>query len=286
MSRPLQAAASAQDDLTFEIERLEISEGCLVISGHWSGVRGMRFVRPTLVAGGRRVLATLEHKPWTPTPGRAWTVAFPWRDGDLDLEGLSLAVAPSVAVTLDSGSSATEQTQAPNADSDPDLALEPDPRCLELEQAVRLEQRKAQDAGKARQDLERARTAAERDRDRALAQVEEAVQDREAALRTRSRMEAQRDEAVQAREAAEAKLVQAIAARDEATAQRDEVLLAYTARQGEIASERADAGGGPIPGVNVSSIGNDRDLWVTGMLGTVAALSFIVLLVMILRVFI
>jgi hypothetical protein len=280
MSRPLQAAASPQDDVTFEIERLEISDGCLVISGHWSGVRGMRFVRPTLVAGGRRVLATLEHKPWTPAPGRAWTAAFPWKDGDLDLEGLSLAVAPSVAVTLDSGSSATEQTQTPNADP------EPDPRCLELEQAVRLEQRKAQDAGEAREDLERARTAAERDRDRALAQAEEAVQDREAALRTRSRMEAQRDQAVQAREAAEAKLAQAIAARDEATAQRDEVLLAYSALRDEVVSERADAAGGPMPGVNVSAIGNDRDLWVTGVLGTVAGLSFIVLLVMILRVFI
>jgi len=278
MSRPLQPAASPRDDVTFEIERLEISDGCLVISGHWSGVRGMRFVRPTLVAGGRRVLATLEHKPWTPAPGRAWTAAFPWKDGDLDLEGLSLAVAPSVAVTLDTSSNATEQTPAPNADLDL--------RCVELEQAVRLEQRKAQDAGEAREDLVRARTAAERDRDRALAQAEEAVQDREAALRTRARMQAQRDEAVQAREDAEEKLAQAIAARDEATARRDEVLLAYNALQGQIVSERTDAGGGPTLGVTVGPIGNDRDLWVTGVLGTVAALSFIVLLVMILRVFI
>jgi len=278
MSRPLQPAAAPRDDVSFEIERLEISEGCLVISGHWSGVRGMRFVRPTLVAGGRRVLATLEHKPWTPAPGRPWTAAFPWKDGDLDLEGLSLAVAPSVAVKLDSRATAAEQTQAPNDDLDL--------RCLELEHAVRLEQRKAQDAGDARAELERARTAAERDRDRALAQAEEAVQDRAAALRTRARMQDQRDEAVQAQEAAEAKLAQAIAARDEAAAQRDEALLAHTALRDQTVSDRPDAEAGPPPGPNAGALGIDRDLWVTAVLGTVAALSFIALLVMILRVLI
>ena len=49
---------------SFELERLELDEGRLLVSGWWSGVRGMRFVRPALLVDGRKMLATLEHKPW------------------------------------------------------------------------------------------------------------------------------------------------------------------------------------------------------------------------------
>ncbi|MEA2183176.1 MAG: hypothetical protein QOF69_2361, partial [Solirubrobacteraceae bacterium] len=111
MSGRLQSSASLRDGVTFEVERLEISDGRLVISGHWSGVRGMRFVRPTLVASGRRALATLEHKPWAPTPGKPWTAAFPWEGADVEVDDLSLTVAPSVTVTLDPQSPADDETQ-------------------------------------------------------------------------------------------------------------------------------------------------------------------------------
>jgi hypothetical protein len=360
MSGPLQSSASLRDGVTFEVERLEICDGCLVISGHWSGVRGMRFVRPTLVAGGRRALATLEHKPWAPSAGRPWTAAFPWEGPDIEADDLSLTVAPSVTVTLDPQSPADDDTQplvfvgasaadhepapAPAAVSDEDGRAESDAlqrrleeaqalnadleaRCLALEQAVRLQQRKTQDAGEGHEDLVRARTVTERDRDRALAQVEEAVHDREAALRTRARMEMQRDEAVRGRATADARLAKAIADRDEAKAQRDEVLLAYRALQRQFVSEPADADreqdsetsepgienepdgateADPKTPLGVRTVPAARsvlaelqrtkpeskmllsqfDLWVMRVLGTVAALCFISLLVMILRVFI
>ena len=87
--------------VTFELERLDLDGDELVVSGHWSGVRGLRFVRPTLVADDRRILATLEHKPGAPSLDRAWTAAFPWEGDDVDVGGLALAVAPQVTVPLD-----------------------------------------------------------------------------------------------------------------------------------------------------------------------------------------
>ena len=60
----------------FAVDRLVARKGTLIVEGRWSGVRGMRFLRPTLVVDGRQVLATLEHKPWAPAEGsRARRVA-------------------------------------------------------------------------------------------------------------------------------------------------------------------------------------------------------------------
>jgi hypothetical protein len=84
--------------VTFELDRLEVEGDHLVVSGRWTGVRGMRFVRPTLVVGGRQILATLEHKPWTPTD-QPWIAAFPW-DHARDVTDVALVVAPSVTVPL------------------------------------------------------------------------------------------------------------------------------------------------------------------------------------------
>ncbi len=91
---------SAHARASFELERLELDEGRLIVRGCWSGVRGVRFVRPGLVVDGRRVLATLEHKPWAIRADGGWTAAFPWKRG-LDVEGVTLVVAPSVEVPLD-----------------------------------------------------------------------------------------------------------------------------------------------------------------------------------------
>jgi hypothetical protein len=87
---------------SFELERVEVDDGRLVVRGWWSGLRGVRFVRPALVVDGRQVLATLEHKPWSAREDVAWIAAFPWRKtGTPELGGVTLAVAPSVEVPLD-----------------------------------------------------------------------------------------------------------------------------------------------------------------------------------------
>jgi hypothetical protein len=91
------------------------------------------------------------------------------------------------------------------------------------------------------------------DRDRAVAQLEEAVVDREAAVRTHKRMQAQRDEARR---------------------QRDDVLLAHRELQEQRSGERGTA---REDGVTT------YDMWVMRVLGGVAALAFVSLLVMILK---
>lgn len=320
--------------VSFELERLDVEGGELVVSGHWSGVRGLRFVRPTLVASDRRILATLEHKPWAPSLDSTWTAAFPWNGDDVDADDLVLAVSPQVTVPLGDASavpvpapappprvSATRSAPAPapapavklapvpDPVRDPEPAFVAPPPNLDAARIATLETEV--------DDLARALAAAERDRERALAQLAEAVAAREAAVRTRARMELAQDEALQRRERAEAALAAVEAQRDEAVSQRDEVLLAYRALQRNVQAERAQEdravappdpdGADPDEPIGVRTMPAARtvmaelqrptkpagrlpfsivDLWVVRVLGTVAAACFILLLISILRVFI
>jgi hypothetical protein len=394
---------AARAGVTFEVERLEREGDQLVVSGHWSGLRGVRFVRPTLVVGDRQVLATLEHKPWAPHADRAWTAAFPWKGRTPDARQLALAVAPSVTVPLAPPGEEPEPALVlmPEPDRDDETPPAPEPpapagkrrpakrvaakdkrepaatagkrrpakrgvpdperdpaattdrmraRLLEQEleaaveerdtlrrkleeaetrlaaadtarvdheAAARRERRSADAATGERDEIARARTAAERDRDLAVAQRDEADKDREAAVRTRMRMELQREEAVEAVAVAAAEVERAKAERDEANAQRDEVLLAYRALQRHVQTERADLdralsdddepgddgadeplGVRKMPAARTVMAELQRsppaskfvvskfDVWVIRVLGSVAAACFILLLVSIVRVFI
>jgi len=250
--------------VSFELERLDVQGDELVVSGHWSGVRGLRFVRPTLVAADRRILATLEHKPWAPSLDQTWTAAFPWNDEDVEADELVLAVSPQVMVALGDGPAAVPQpagaapmrSRAREAELAPPAreraGREPEPELATAEPdavapAPNLDAARVAALETELDEVARARAAAERDRDRALAQLAEAVAAREAAVRTRARMELAHDEALQERERAEAEVAAAQAQRDEANAQRDEVLLAYRALQRRVRAELAqeDRGGAP-----------------------------------------
>lgn len=69
---------SVLSDVVFDVESFEWADGELVVSGRWSGVRGMRFVRPTLTdPDGGRMLAKLDDKPWAAQEGDEWRAAFP-----------------------------------------------------------------------------------------------------------------------------------------------------------------------------------------------------------------
>jgi hypothetical protein len=185
----------ARAGVTFALESMKVEDGQLVITGHWGGVRGMRFVRPTLVAGGREVLATLDHKPWAPDSD-PWTAAFPWDEGEADAGGLALSVAPSVTVPL------AEDVPAPSKKKQPSggaAALHDEVRRLRLE------------------------------RDALREQLDEAIRDRDAALRTRRRMESQRDEAFAERNAAERERDRTAAERDQAVARRDAAIRDHRA---------------------------------------------------------
>ncbi len=90
---------------SFEVERFELAgDACLEVRGRWFGVRGRRFMRPTLTAvtDGReqRILAVLDHKPWNAEEGETWLAAFPCSTDPAALVEAELTVAPGVTVPL------------------------------------------------------------------------------------------------------------------------------------------------------------------------------------------
>src|ERR1700716_749272 len=93
------------DTISFELERYElVDDKRLEVGGRWYGVRGRRFVRPTLtvLANGEsyRLLAVLDHKPWAASEGKPWIAAFPLEQDPADLADAELAVAHDIAVPL------------------------------------------------------------------------------------------------------------------------------------------------------------------------------------------
>ena len=74
------------------------------MNGRWFGVRGRRFIRPslTLVADDehRRLLADLDHKPWAAEDGEPWHATFPYEEPDDQWFEAELNVAPDITVTL------------------------------------------------------------------------------------------------------------------------------------------------------------------------------------------
>jgi hypothetical protein len=76
------------------------------VAGRWYGVRGRRFMRPTLtVSRGEgsppvRALADLDGKPWAAEDGSAWTAAFEVEMTLQEAQSAELSVAPDISVAL------------------------------------------------------------------------------------------------------------------------------------------------------------------------------------------
>ncbi len=96
--------ASGRGTIYFELERLEVSGQRLELRGRWYGVRGRRFMRPTLTlrtaAGPSRLLADLDQKPWAAEEAEVWLAVFPWELDGQEVSDLELSVAPDIAVGL------------------------------------------------------------------------------------------------------------------------------------------------------------------------------------------
>jgi hypothetical protein len=256
----------------FELQQFERSGDRLRVSGRWSGVRGMRFVRPTLTVGDRRVLAVLDHKPWAPEDGVEWVAEFPWEGdpGDIDLALAELAVAPSVAVSL-----AAPGVPVPAVA----VADEPRPDPAELE-AERRRRQQAEIAFLRQQiDLLKGRleeTERERDEARADPAPVEAVpvvnggdERLAAAEAARGRARDERDKARDERDDARrelAKLRAALAADPPAPRPVPE-------------PERA-----PAPAPVAAAPGPALDLWIPRAAGLVAAVCILLLLIGLLKV--
>jgi hypothetical protein len=116
-----------RDRITFEVERLGVDRpGQVVVSGRWFGVRGRRFMRPTLVVALRsdgseqRSLAELEHKPWAAEDGELWTAAFPLDIKLGDAASVELSVAPDIAIELAPSQGSRAARTKPRAAAAPD----------------------------------------------------------------------------------------------------------------------------------------------------------------------
>jgi outer membrane murein-binding lipoprotein Lpp len=100
--RPAEAAR-----ICLELDRFEHGgDGRLEVTGRWFGVRGRRFIRPTLTLvteGGQwRLLADLEHKPWSAEEGKRWEAAFTCELDSREVLEAELAVAPDITIALPS----------------------------------------------------------------------------------------------------------------------------------------------------------------------------------------
>ncbi len=106
MTQTLERMASDARIVSFQVDSFELVGDHLELRGRWFGVRGRRFVRPTLTFNGgsdsSRLLAELRHKPWNPEEGALWEAWFPCGSDGLTANGVELAVAPDIAVELPS----------------------------------------------------------------------------------------------------------------------------------------------------------------------------------------
>jgi hypothetical protein len=218
--------------VAFELDRFEVTDdGRLEVAGRWFGVRGLRFVRPSLLLqtdrGERSLLALLDHKPWAPEEGDEWIAAFPWDGGQIDPAQAELAVAPSVVVPL----AGRRETASRNGGGRPALrekldAEERHARRLESEVGWMREERDdlVARADRAREERDRAiadRDAARRERDRIEAELDAAVAERDELRAARSATSAEAESAVRQREAALRRAERAEAEYDEAKRERD-----------------------------------------------------------------
>jgi hypothetical protein len=93
------------DQGALELDRFEwAAPDRIEIAGHWTGLRGRRFIRPTLILKGekgpKRLLALLEHKPWAPEDGEEWVAAFRWDGEPVEFESATLHVASGIDLDL------------------------------------------------------------------------------------------------------------------------------------------------------------------------------------------
>jgi hypothetical protein len=238
MSRALEPVSRAGRVL-FELDRFELVDDRYELEGRWSGVRGRRFIRPTLtvVVDGHpaRLLADLAHKPWAAEDGEPWQAAFPARLQDAEIEEAELSVAPDITVVLAGPGSPSFAPAARPADPRPTSApcrrAEP-----EQEGGVSLSEALAESRARRRRlqsqlddaRAQRAQTAARMDE--LLGKLSQAIRERDEIAAGREALLRDREEAVRASEAA-------ADARDDALAQRGGAIVART--QAESARDEA-----------------------------------------------
>jgi hypothetical protein len=241
--------------VAFEVERFEwVAPDRLEVAGRWFGLRGHRFLRPTLdveVAGERRrMLAVLEHKPWAAEEGEEWLAAFEWAGAPAKLDDAELTVSPDLSVQLPLPEADDSEVEATVPAGERRPARRPRTAILEGELAAalaeverlndELDSLRESHSEAARELRERARTAQE-DASRLETELGEAREriaavEEEADRRTAAAEEDAARQVEQAREEREAATAASDAARAEAAAahaERDAALKKLAAAESE-----------------------------------------------------
>jgi hypothetical protein len=251
MAKTAEAPATKEGTTVFEPDRFAwADQDTLELTGRWFGVRGRRFMRPSLILirddGEIRLLADLEHKPWVAEDGEPWAAAFPCTGSDLDgVQQAELTVSPDLTIKLDAPGAGRSRAVRPAKRRKPAPpepsggAKRPKPtqpertaehRELEelrnrVESLTReFDERRGRheadlvDAQKAATDALVARDGTADERDRLIVERDALALERDEAGERGERAEAERDAALLARDRALADRAQAQAERDAALA--------------------------------------------------------------------
>ncbi len=247
MSKALEPVAGV-GRATFELDRFElVDDERYELEGRWSGVRGRRFIRPTLTvtAGNEeiRLLADLAHKPWAAEDGESWTAAFPCRFEAQDVLEAELTVAPDITITLaPPGATAGRRRKASVPKPMPASRREhtaPDEDQLRLSSSLAeaMEERRQLRRQLDRTEAEQARAAARLDE--LLGKLSQAIRERDEAQRAYRELETEleelgreRSELAADRDAIRQQRDELSAARDAALRDRDQALQAGESAQG------------------------------------------------------
>jgi hypothetical protein len=244
MAEAVEPANTGTNGVAFELDRIHMAgEDRLEVNGRWFGVRGRRFIRPSLTLlaeeDQRRLLADLDHKPWAAEDGQPWLATFPFDEQDGDWFEAELNVAPDITVTVPLPGSSRARRRRPgspavSAESARGSARRSHAPSAELVKARReihrlqreLERRNGEIA-ELSDELEKRGAKLEEitgARDAAREAGTAAAEERERLMRARGEALAARDEAAAEREAAVHARDEGLRLRDAALAARDEAL--------------------------------------------------------------
>ena len=248
--------AAQSGTASFEFERLEWTAPDRVeVAGRWFGVRGLRFMRPSLdVQAGddrRHLLALLDHKPWAAEDGEEWIAAFPWQGDQVELTQAELAVTPGVVVDLPlpgtSGKRAkgAKKSKQPKTRSRNGAKTPARGRKVAAAEPVAPARREAAEAPERRAldeilELRRERDAAVAARDEARRERDEALAVRDTSVGERDDVARARDEAIADRDRAIADRDQTATARDEARRERDQAIAGRDQAMSELRTAVSD----------------------------------------------
>jgi hypothetical protein len=252
----LEPTQAGTTEIAFELERFEFTgDDRIEISGRWSGVRGRRFIRPTLTVTtdgrGSRALADLEHKPWAPEEGKLWTAAFACTlEGATALEA-ELNVSPDITITLPApghgAGTGAKRVRTERSGREPrvrrDVLEHPSPERRTarpsqestarreiaaiksaLDEAIAEKERVHQDAEAEKERLQSELAAAEAQHARLSERVEQLTAELDRAVAARKSALAARDQALAASERSVGERDAAVQAQEEAVAARDAAL--------------------------------------------------------------